>query len=101
RRLTASDAAQRPTARGVLAELAGVQHAVAPEAPFVGRTRELTQLAAAAAAVDATRAVYAHVHGRSGIGKSTLVRRFLDSLGDALVLHGRCPPCRQVAFGRV
>src|SRR5690606_5365974 len=34
-----------------------------------------------------------HVHGRSGMGKTALVRRFLDALrrrGEVVVLEGRC-----------
>jgi eukaryotic-like serine/threonine-protein kinase len=63
-------------------------------APFVGRARELDALGAALDDVRAGRAVSVVVAGESGVGKSALVRRFLD--GDAvrdagaLVLSGRC-----------
>ena len=39
------------------------------------------------------RAASVYLHGPSGIGKSALVRRFLDQLsvsGDVVILRGRC-----------
>jgi hypothetical protein len=58
--------------------------------PFIGRRAEL---AALRLAHDEARAhgVALFVRGDSGIGKSQMVRRFLDELGDEpLVLEGRC-----------
>jgi eukaryotic-like serine/threonine-protein kinase len=67
---------------------------VGTRAPFIGRYRELAVLAAAFRGVrDAGRQVTVHVRGRSGYGKSALVREFLAGVrerGDAVVLKGRC-----------
>jgi hypothetical protein len=60
--------------------------------PLIGREPHLAALADALAAAQA-RTVVCHVHGRSGVGKSTLVKHFLDDLSArsaALVLAGRC-----------
>jgi eukaryotic-like serine/threonine-protein kinase len=60
---------------------------------FVGRTTALAQLDTAFEHVRRARAAVVHLHGRSGMGKSTLVRRFLDLLavrGEAVALTGRC-----------
>jgi tetratricopeptide (TPR) repeat protein len=63
-------------------------------APFVGRLRELDQLKAAFADSRDGKPVTVLVHGESGVGKSALVRQFLDRLrGEvrgAVVLAGRC-----------
>jgi len=67
-------------------------------ATFVGRTRELADLGRALADTR-TRGVTVLVRGKSGIGKSTLVRRFLRGLGDQVtVLEGRCFEREQVPF---
>jgi tetratricopeptide (TPR) repeat protein len=61
---------------------------------FVGRQRHLAALEAAFAETKLGRAVTVYVHGASGMGKSALVRRFLEQLArnepDAVVLTGRC-----------
>ncbi len=60
---------------------------------FLGRERELAALERAAAAARAGNTVVALVHGASGMGKTTLVRRFVEqsvAATDALVLSGRC-----------
>jgi hypothetical protein len=64
-------------------------------APFVGRAAELEQLEQAfREARDGSSAVAVVVDGESGVGKSCLVRRFLDDIlqehPDAVVLAGRC-----------
>ncbi len=65
---------------------------------FVGRERELGELGRAAADTR-TRGVTVLVRGKSGLGKSTLMRRFLRELGDrAVVLEGRCFEREQVPF---
>ena len=61
--------------------------------PFVGRTEELAALGAALA--DAQKSAVAFfIHGESGIGKSALVRRFLEALEhdgkETLVLSACC-----------
>jgi len=72
---------------------------VAPAAPpgpavFVGRMRELEALRDSYRRLRAGRALTVAVHGGSGMGKSALVRRFLDELRSTdeqvVVLVGRC-----------
>ncbi len=62
--------------------------------PLVGRDRHLEALRTAFIDVKAGRAVTVYVHGESGMGKSALVRGFLDEVAgtgsDAVVLTGRC-----------
>ncbi len=104
--LLARDPAQRPEGRAILAAL-GVAASratvelgrMASTGPFVGRTAELAALERARG--DArTRGVTIFVGGDSGMGKSQLVRRFLDDAraGDALVLEGRCYQREAVPF---
>ncbi|HVY61311.1 MAG TPA: AAA family ATPase, partial [Planctomycetota bacterium] len=62
---------------------------------FIGRREDLEALDAAFARVrDERRAVLQIVHGESGIGKSALVRRFIELLGarapGLVALSGRC-----------
>ncbi len=58
---------------------------------LVGRERHLAALQVALERVRGGLATTVFVHGASGMGKSWLVRRFLDQLGDeVLVLQGRC-----------
>lgn len=57
---------------------------------LIGRDRELAVLREAHAAVHGGKPKTVLVGGRSGMGKTALVRHFLDSLGDAIVLSGRC-----------
>ncbi|MBV8554165.1 MAG: serine/threonine-protein kinase PknK, partial [Planctomycetaceae bacterium] len=69
--------------------------------PFVGRAAQLAALGAAFAAVRRGRTVAVFVHGSSGVGKSALMRRFLEGLteGDeAVVLAGRCYEQESVAY---
>lgn len=87
----------RPTAADVLARLAG---APAPRRiqrsqsapPFVGRVDELGALRAAAETAAAGQLACVLVEGESGIGKTSLARRFADELAerDVIVLRGRC-----------
>jgi predicted ATPase/serine/threonine protein kinase len=60
---------------------------------FVGRQQELSELERAYRRARAGQRTFAHVHGASGIGKTTIVRRFLrgvHSVERARVLRGRC-----------
>ncbi|HEY5927223.1 MAG TPA: protein kinase [Kofleriaceae bacterium] len=67
-------------------------------ASFVGRTRELDDMRRALAD-SRRRGVAVMVKGKSGIGKSTLVRKFLRGLGESVfVLEGRCFEREQVPF---
>jgi len=96
RRLLARRAEDRPTGSEILQMLGAsrgpaVAFPPGPAEVFVGRRRELSMLHAARAEEGPT-AIY--VHGVSGIGKTALVRRFLDDLRESapgtLVLEGRC-----------
>ena len=93
--------AARPVASEIMRRLGAApppdephaQSPAPPAPPFVGRSIELQSLEDAFAAVQAGEAVTVCVHGESGVGKSALVRRFVDALKSpprALVLFGRC-----------
>jgi tetratricopeptide (TPR) repeat protein len=104
RELLRRDPEGRPAGREVLRLLSGASAAIPDAAavpaglpdspPFIGRTRQLAALRDAFHAVSAGRAVTVAVHGSSGMGKSALVRHFLEELKhqqpDAVVLTGRC-----------
>jgi serine/threonine protein kinase len=69
--------------------------------PFVGRTREQDELRAALAATRGGHSVSVLVLGLSGMGKSSLVRRFLDQVRAeerAVVLAGRCYEREQMPY---
>jgi hypothetical protein len=62
-------------------------------APLVGREQHLESLEAALAVVRGGRPLTILIGGCSGVGKTTLVRRFLDDLArrdSAAILAGRC-----------
>jgi hypothetical protein len=83
-----ADAIRR--ALGVGAAGSSGELAVAKEA-FVGRAGELGQLRDAYSAAKKGSTVAVLVEGASGVGKSALVRTFLEGVrAEALVLHGRC-----------
>jgi hypothetical protein len=94
--------AERPGAADILRRLGGGNGPAGlappeprglPDVPLVGRQRHLQFLAEAYQAVRRGQAVTVHVHGRSGAGKTFLVRHFLEEVsadGRALVLAGRC-----------
>lgn len=70
-------------------------------AEFVGREPQLDLLDESFAATQNGRASIAFVHGSSGMGKTALVRRFLDqirALDQAVVLTGRCYERESVPF---
>ncbi len=63
--------------------------------PFVGRRQHLEALNDAFASLKQGRTTRVFVHGRSGMGKSVLVERFLENLSrqqnkEVVVLAGRC-----------
>jgi hypothetical protein len=63
------------------------------EPPFVGRVRPLAVLNGEFLALSQGRPASVYIHGPSGIGKSALIRRFLDQLpasDEVVVLRGRC-----------
>jgi hypothetical protein len=94
--LLARDPRQRPAAAAIFAALgrapsAATEQLAMAATPFVGRAAELAALDDAFAACARGRGLAVFVRGASGMGKSALVRAFLDELGDrALVLEGRC-----------
>jgi hypothetical protein len=68
---------------------------------LVGRARQLAALEAALGEVRSGHPVIVHVAGASGMGKSALVRRFLDAVSArdrAVVLAGRCCEREAVRF---
>jgi tRNA A-37 threonylcarbamoyl transferase component Bud32 len=100
--LLAIDPAQRPDGNAILARVAAPraitgEGSIAPpttSSPFVGRASELEALSHALSDVDGGGAVTVRIEGASGIGKSALVRHFLEHVvrqrPGALVLSGRC-----------
>ncbi len=104
RDLLRRDPEKRPSGTDVVRALKGVKGggpAIAPapavpvgSSPFVGREEQLEALRDAFRTLKSGRALTVAVHGGSGMGKSALVRRFLDELkrqdGEAVVLAGRC-----------
>ena len=108
RQLLHRDPGVRPRAEGVLAQL-GVARSVAPAAvhagsssTFVGRQGELAALRTAFDDVRRGSGVTLFVQGESGIGKSALVRHFLDDLESAdssiVILSGRCYEQEQLPY---
>jgi len=68
--------------------------------PFIGRSRELTALRAALGRVQDGEPLTVLVHGASGMGKSTLVSRFLELARreGSLVFEGRCHEQEDVPY---
>src|SRR5262245_54900907 len=64
------------------------------EGSFVDRERQLAELRDAFRATGEGQAITVYLHGNSGLGKSTLVRTFLEEIKDksrsTVVLQGRC-----------
>ena len=102
----------RPTAPQLLARLGAAeldpasvtltgQLVLDMKAPFLGRDEELADLQSAFARVDAGHPTTVHIAGRSGMGKSSLVRKFVHGVEKephVLVLEGRCHLHESVAF---
>jgi hypothetical protein len=89
----------RPDGADVRRRLGNPDEQVAPavppggEVPLVGRRQERKQLARAFERTRAGRTVVVSLYGRSGAGKSALLKAFLDDLArnsEAVVLAGRC-----------
>ncbi len=92
RRLAAASG-PRPGAPPAVERVAPPDGVRAVSALIIGRERHLDAIGRAFAIARAGATVSVHVHGRSGMGKSALVRHFLEGLadeGEAVVLHGRC-----------
>jgi tetratricopeptide (TPR) repeat protein/energy-coupling factor transporter ATP-binding protein EcfA2 len=91
----------RPSGREILRAL-GVRPStqipltpgLSAEGSFVGREKQLAELSDAFRATREGQTVTVYVHGNSGMGKSTLVRTFLDQVKEktrnTVVLQGRC-----------
>jgi hypothetical protein len=100
------DPAMRPTGSAIYAALGRVPSpatvAMAATPPrFVGRAAERVELAAALADSRQGRPVAMFVRARSGMGKSALLRQFLDDVTvdpAAIVLEGRCYEREQVPY---
>lgn len=88
--LSTDPAARAPAARAFLA-------AALPR-PTIGLVGRATELAALARALDRPGFTTVEVVGEGGIGKTTLIRTFLDRRLGALVLHSRCHPSAHVPF---
>jgi serine/threonine protein kinase len=93
------DPSSRPTGDAILQRLgAGPRDdapaCAEPKPAFVGRQEELAHLREALREVEGGQTRTVLVHGESGLGKTTLVRQFLDSLAEmerrTLVLSSRC-----------
>lgn len=98
--LLAGSPAQRPAPSRIFEMLGGSERRApivggrdAEIAPFVGREAELKELKRAHRALKMGRPRAMLLHGPSGMGKSTLVHRFLDEVqgkDETVVLRGRC-----------
>lgn len=93
---------ERAGAPEVLATFGATQPVASPwrDTGFVGRERELTALRDALEQVRGKGPRLVRVLGGSGIGKSALIRRFLEEAegGGAVVLAGRCYEREAVPF---
>ncbi len=95
-RLLSGDPARRPGAERLLKAFGRGAAAFHPPAgnQFIGRHTELKVLRSSLEASRRTGLVSVRVHGDSGIGKSALLRQFLDSAvaanPRAVILSGRC-----------
>jgi len=70
--------------------------------PFVGRARQLRELADAFAVTRLGQTMTVYLHGSSGMGKTALARHFLEELRenqpDVVILEGRCYERESVPF---
>ena len=101
-KLLRRDPEARPSGREVLRALGARDEGTLPSAfatatpqsAFIGRKEQLAALHEAFSATRGGQTVAVYLHGHSGMGKTTLVRTFLDQLKkqapNALVLQGRC-----------
>jgi serine/threonine protein kinase len=98
-RLLDRDARKRPAGREVITQLDGAAPGsldlVEPQRPahLIGRARHRQVLSGLFSSLARGKAQSVFVFGRTGTGKTTLLRSFLDELkkkDDAIVLDGRC-----------
>ncbi len=103
---------ERPSGDSILEQLGGTSSSshtqpsttAQPMSPFVGRAAPMATLESCFAALCDGRTQTVYVHGSSGMGKSALVRRFLDGLPSskaAVVLRGRCYERESVPYKAV
>jgi tetratricopeptide (TPR) repeat protein len=102
------DPDKRPTGEEILRRLGAIapetSRTVAQRRLFVGREPQLAILNAAFDDMCQGRTVGVFVHGRSGVGKSSLIQRFLEGVLDrdlAVILAGRCYEQESVAYKAV
>ncbi len=92
--LLAVDPAARPTGADVLRILSAREEEKPVESPFVGRAAELGVLERALADAHAGTTAAISIEGESGIGKTKLVRHFVDQVSalddPPFILAGRC-----------
>jgi eukaryotic-like serine/threonine-protein kinase len=106
--LLARDPRERPTGEEILRRLGVVpgeaSRLAAGRRLFVGRESQLAALNAAYGDICQGKTVAVFVDGRSGVGKSSLIQRFLEGLfesGQAVILAGRCYEQESVAYKAV
>ncbi|MFI5457644.1 MAG: serine/threonine-protein kinase PknK [Isosphaerales bacterium] len=106
--LLGRDPGERPPGEEILRRLGGVageaSRLAAQRRLFVGRESQLAALSAAFKDMCQGQTVAVFVHGRSGVGKSSLIQRFLEGLferGEAVILAGRCYEQESVAYKAV
>ena len=104
--------AQRPQGHDVLAALGtgGEKPSAPPRAPttltqpFIGRGKQIEALSSCFDQLRQGRTLTAYVHGTSGMGKTALVRRFVESIPPrerAVILRGRCYERESVPYKAV
>ncbi len=68
--------------------------AITREAPFIGRDQQLQSLHEAFRQISSGQTVTIYIHGSSGMGKTALMRHFLNELREqhrrVVILEGRC-----------
>jgi hypothetical protein len=100
--LLAIDPASRPTGADVLRILAGRGEERQVETPFVGRAAEINVLDRALADVGDGATIAISIEGESGIGKTKLVRHFVEQVSalddPPFILAGRCHERETMAF---
>ncbi len=111
RDLLRPDPSARPSGEEVLGRLSrtgtgalfdGLSAATRAKMPLVGRQIHLAALEGALRAAGKSHPVIVQVHGRSGMGKTDLLRHFLDGVRkrepEAVILEGRCYQQESVPF---
>jgi hypothetical protein len=106
--LLVRDPEKRPSGDEILRRLGAapgeVPRITAQRRQFVGRESQLAALGTAFGDTCQGRTVAVFVHGRSGVGKSSLIQRFLEGLFErdlAVILAGRCYEQESVAYKAV